>query len=88
MREAVIENLCKVWAENNDWLTYKFTSPSNRSVPDRVFVKDGRFVFVEFKAPGKKPTKLQQRTIDKIREKGAEVLVIDDVEKFKELLSC
>ena len=40
----------------------KFTSPNRRSVPDRmVMLPGGVVVFVELKAPGKKPTEAQAR---------------------------
>ena len=56
----------------------KFTSPGRRSVPDRlVTLPGGRIVFAEIKAPGKKPTKLQQRDHDRRHALGAEVVVID-----------
>lgn len=39
---------------------YKWSSPGNRGVPDRIcFFPNGSVVFVELKKPGKKPTELQ-----------------------------
>ncbi len=62
-------------------LCEKFVSPGRRSVPDRlVSLPGGRIVFVELKAPGKKPTPLQERDHAKRRALGFEVLVIDDIE--------
>ena len=56
----------------------KFTSPGRRSVPDRlVTMPDGRIVFVELKAPGKKPTENQIRDHARRRALGCEVVVID-----------
>ena len=82
MRESLIERKCCQWAKAQGWLVFKFVSPSNRGVPDRLFIKDGRHVFIEFKAPGKHPTALQQRTAEKMLEQGATVYVIDSVEDF------
>ena len=62
-------------------IAYKFTARSRRSVPDRcVLLPGGRVVFVELKAPGKRPTIAQAREIEKIRGLGFEVLVIDSME--------
>lgn len=62
-------------------LCEKFTSPNNRSVPDRIVtLPGGRVVFVEVKAPGKKPTPLQARDHERRRGLGCEVFVIDNVE--------
>lgn len=57
---------------------YKFTSPSHRSVPDRIILMpNGRMCFVECKAPGKKPTPAQLREHERIRALGFTVLIVD-----------
>lgn len=58
------------WARDNGWLVYKFTSPSQRGVPDRLFIKDGRVVFIEFKRPGHRPTRLQAYHINTLVRAG------------------
>ena len=35
---------------------YKFSSPARAAVPDRIFMKDGVIIFIEFKRTGEKPT--------------------------------
>lgn len=57
---------------------YKFTSPGNAGVPDRiVLLPGGRIVFVELKAKGKKSTPLQLAQQKRIAGLGFEVIVID-----------
>lgn len=80
LRESAIEGYVCRLAKDAGWLVFKFVSPSNSGVPDRIFIKDGRVVFIEFKAPGKKPTMLQNRIITKIRKAGIEAYVCDNVE--------
>lgn len=87
IRERDIEAKVAKWARANGWLTYKFVSPSQRGVPDRVFIKDGVIVFIEFKAPGKKPTALQAQTIKKMREQRVTVWVMDSAEDAINALS-
>lgn len=59
----------------------KFTSPGRRSVPDRlVTLPGGVIVFVELKAPGKKPTENQLRDHSRRRALGCDVRVIDSLE--------
>lgn len=59
----------------------KFTSPTKRSVPDRIVtLPGGRIIFVEVKAPGKKPTELQHRDHERRRALGCDVRVIDSME--------
>lgn len=78
-----IENTCKRWARDRGFYVRKFASPGNRSVPDDIFAKDGTVVFVEFKAPGKTPTELQEEEHKALRDAGLDVMVFDSVESFK-----
>ena len=65
-------------------LCEKFTSPGRRSVPDRIVTLPGNVViFVEVKAPGKKPTKLQLRDHQRRRALGCDVRVIDSLEQVR-----
>ena len=60
----------------------KFTSPSKRSVPDRlVTLPGGRVIFVELKAPGKKPTSKQELDHKRRRDLGCDVRVISTMEE-------
>lgn len=59
----------------------KFTSPGRRSVPDRIVtLPNGKVIFVEVKAPGKKPSELQERDHQRRRALGCDVRVIDTME--------
>ena len=66
----------------------KFYSAYQRGVPDRiVLMPQGRVYFVELKSTGKKPTKLQELFIGKLRSLGFIVEVIDTIEKLNELVN-
>jgi len=66
---------------------YKFSSPSNRSVPDRLCcLPQGGIKFVECKATGAKPTFLQVKVITYLRSLGGEVFVVDSKEKVDILI--
>lgn len=70
------------YAEKKGWRSMKFMSPNYRSVPDRIFFKHPqRVFFIEFKAPGKKPSEKQDREIKRLRAEGFAVSVIDDIKK-------
>ena len=60
--EREIEKYLYDQCKKRGWLCEKFTSPNRRSVPDRIITAHGNIIyFVECKAPGKLPTKLQSR---------------------------
>ena len=62
----------------------KFTSPNRRSVPDRIVIlPGGMIIFVELKAPGKKPTEAQSRDHARRRVLGCDVRVIDSFEMIE-----
>lgn len=68
-------------------VAYKFTSPGRRNVPDRICVlPGGRIVFVELKAPGKKPTAGQLREHKRLVDMGCWVKVCDTIEAVDALL--
>lgn len=78
MREREIENYLTYKVKRNGGASYKWSSPARRGVPDRlVFFSGGRLYAVEVKAPGKKPTRLQQYEHTKLRTLGVDVRVID-----------
>jgi hypothetical protein len=57
----------------------KFISPGTDGMPDRiVLMPGGHIAFVEVKAPGKKPRKLQIRRHVRLRHLGFPVFVLDD----------
>lgn len=84
--EKKLEKRCCDIAKANGFWTRKFSSPSNRGVPDRIFLKDGEVFFIEFKAPGNTPTKLQEHEIDQITSHGGFAQWCDSVEDFKAAL--
>ena len=83
--EAKLQTKCRKWAKENGWWCAKFTSPGTAGVPDFIFIKNRIVVFIEFKAPGGKPTPLQKLVMTTMGEHGANVAVVDNFEKFVEL---
>ena len=67
---------------------YKFVSPNQRGVPDRLCVlPHGITVFVELKTTGKKPTKLQVLCMDELKALGQECVVVDSSEALDGLIN-
>jgi hypothetical protein len=87
--EKEIEAAVCRYARSLRFLYYKFTSPSRSFVPDRIFIAPGgRMLFVEFKQLGKKPTPMQAREHERLREQGCTVYVIDSVESGKAMIDA
>lgn len=54
---------------------WKFVSPGNAGVPDRLITYNSRAFFVEVKRPGGKPRALQKATVAQIRATGMESIL-------------
>ena len=79
MRESIIESRLRTEAAKRGGLALKFVSPGMDGVPDRlVLMPGGRCAFVELKAPGKTPRKLQIKRMSQLRKLGFLVYVADD----------
>ena len=87
MLEKTIERKVCEKAKLAGWLTYKWVSPAQAGVPDRIFIRQGEVVFIEFKAPGRTTTPLQDHTIKKLRGEGMNVHICDSVEGASNALS-
>lgn len=58
-------------------IAYKFVSPGNAGVPDRIVIlPDGRVIFVELKTASGRLSALQQRQIARIAKAGGQVRVV------------
>lgn len=77
MQEQHLEHTLKTAVETDGGLCWKLTSPGTTGVPDRICLKAGRAVFVEVKAPARKPRPIQNRRIAQLRAQGFPVFVID-----------
>ena len=66
---------------------YKFVSPSNTGVPDRIFVKKpGVVIFVELKREGKAPTPRQKYVHREMRNYGLDVRVVIGLKQAMEFV--
>lgn len=74
MREVVLEQYLTGKVERLGGLAWKFVSPGNSGVPDRLIVLPGGVCgFYELKAPGQKPRSLQHRQMGRLEELGVPV---------------
>ena len=79
VKEKQIESKVVKKAKELGFLTYKFSSPSNRGVPDRIFITPhGEVFFIEFKSEKGKLSQLQKKVIRDIENCGVKVHLVCD----------
>lgn len=77
MIESRVEEYLKTRVQRGGGLFYKFTSPGNIGVPDRIIVTaEGRTVFVELKQEHGRLSPIQKVQIDQLRKHHADVRVV------------
>lgn len=81
MRESKIEKSLKDKVQDMGGIALKFVSPGRAGVPDRiVLIPNGKVVFVELKAPGKKLRPLQLKRKSQFEHLGFKVYLIDSLQ--------
>lgn len=86
MKESTIEKTVTEYARSVGWLAFKWVSPAQRGVPDRIYFRRGEICIIEFKAPGKIASAYQLSIHRRLFNVGFIVHVVDDIEKGKALL--
>lgn len=89
VREAVVEKAHMDRVKADGGISFKFVSPSRRSVPDRLDLRPvphavrelvAKYVrFTECKRPGEVATPAQEREHNRLRALGYQVDVVDEV---------
>ena len=93
MKESTIEARLVREVRKLGGLCYKFTSPGNPGVPDRIIIlPDGRTIYVELKTEIGRLAKIQQWQIGELRKRGADVRVLKGMEQvvafLEEVRTC
>lgn len=87
MREATIEARLVREVRKLGGLCYKFTSPGNPGVPDRIVIlPDGRTIYVELKTEIGRLSKLQKWQREELQKRGADVRVLKGLDQVMEFL--
>lgn len=86
MTESRIENELRNWVEKIGGKAYKFSSPANNGVPDRIVLYKGQCYFVELKRPGEDLRPLQKAVRRKFEKLGFKVYMVDSIEKVGEFI--
>lgn len=82
--EKVFERTLSKYVNDKGGIAVKMLSQFINGLPDRLYlIPGGHALFIEFKSTGKKPTKIQEHIIDRIRKVGFTVMVVDSPETYK-----
>lgn len=88
MLEKEVEKFLVRQVKKLGGISFKFISPGNAGVPDRIVIlPNGKVLFVELKTDKGKLTKLQEVQIKKISDLGADVRVLRGIEGVKEFIN-
>lgn len=88
LSEKQIEKKLVKAVKQRGGLAPKLISPGMDGMPDRMVLLPGACIlFVEVKAPGRKPRPLQVLRHRQLTELGFEVYVLDDPDQIPEILS-
>ena len=84
MKERAIEARLVRMVREMGGLCFKFVSPGNPGVPDRIVLLPGnRIVFVELKTEVGRLANIQKWQLDEIRKRGADVRVLKGLGQVK-----
>lgn len=82
MKESAIEARLVREVKKRGGLCYKFTSPGNPGVPDRIVIfPGGTTVYVELKTEIGRLAKIQKWQIEELRRRGAVVRVLKGMDQ-------
>lgn len=86
-REVFVERYLRQEVERHRGMCWKFVSPGRIGVPDRIVFLPGKgVIFVEVKAPGKKPRPIQEYVMDLIRKYNIPAEVVSTKEEVDEFI--
>lgn len=88
MAEKDIERFLVTGVKKLGGVAYKFVSPGNAGVPDRLIVMPGgRVYFVELKTDAGYATVLQKRQMERLLRLGCDVNLVRGLDGVKDLLA-
>ena len=87
MLESKIEKELRLKVKAIGGKAYKFSSPGNNGLPDRIVLYKGQCYFVETKKPKEKLRPLQEAVKRQFLKLGFDIYKVDSVEKVGEFIN-
>ena len=89
MREKEIEKILVDEVKRLGGRAYKWTSPGNDGVPDRIVIKpNGEVWFVELKTETGRLSKMQEYQLNRLREHGCNAVVLYGPEEVENKINA
>jgi len=85
-RESSVETRLVEAAAVEGWDTIKLSRTDAKGRPDRMFLRDGRVVFLEVKRPGEEPNRQQKNAAVWLQSLGFMADWVDNVDDGLKLL--
>lgn len=85
MTESQIKEQCRKWLDKNGWFSFNIHQQGmycHRGISDRIAVKDGEVVFIEYKTKEGKQSEYQKIFQRDIESKGGRYLLIRSLEEL------
>jgi hypothetical protein len=87
--EKDVEGKAGDHAEDIGYISLKINVVAQRGWPDHLYVnRHGHHVWIEFKKPGEKPSKLQYYRLKQLVQQGAEAHWTDNYDEAKRILDA
>ncbi len=84
MKESAIESKLARMVRERGGLCYKFVSPGNPGVPDRIIITpDGRTIYVELKTEIGRLSRIQEWQREEFKKRGVDFRVLKGLEEVK-----
>lgn len=87
MRESLVETAGVKYARGLGWAVYKWSSPGNQGILDRLHVKNSCAFAIEYKTTGKKATPKQRAEAGRLKAAGIPCRCIDNVQDAREFIA-
>jgi hypothetical protein len=87
MLESKIQASCLKYAKAKGWIALKIIKCNMSGMSDSILFKDGKTIFVEFKAEKGIQSELQKYVEKQLIDQGFKYYLIKSLEKFKEILA-
>lgn len=86
MLESKIEKDSVAEAKKYGWWSVKLLSTLHKGLHDRMFIGHGKLVLIEYKQPGKKLSKMQEKVHKDFSDSGVKTYVATSVNETIKIL--